>query len=122
MNGDVLRVVRGPWSLPHYGVSARNDQAAIEVDLAGVASAVPLAYFSRGFPIEVVRQAAPWEAEQIVARAREKLGTPWNAITFNCETLVAYAVTGKEQSWTVENAAKVLLVCGIAALVSRKSA
>ncbi len=117
MKGDVLRVVRGPWA--HYGISARNDnQVVIEVDLGGVVSVVHLEHFSRGFPVEVDRQAAPWEREQIVARALEKLGTPWT-VHFNCESLVSYAVTGIERSWTVENVAKLLVVCGIAAFVSR---
>ncbi len=123
MTGDVLVVRRGPEAQPHYGIDWGGGRIA-HVQAGGVAAIVPGQIFSRGFPVSLARPAAPEEIHRIVARVQGQLGRPYNLITFNCETLVHYAVTGEFRSWTVEDVAKLgaIVLLGLAAAAALEAA
>ncbi len=116
MTGDVLVVTRGPGAQPHYGIDWGGGSIA-HVQAGGVAAVVPSQIFSRGLPVYLAGTAASGEVPGIVARVQGQLGRPYNLLTFNCETLVSYAVTGEFRSWTVEGLAKfgAFVLIGLAA-------
>lgn len=118
MAGDVLAVIRGHGARTHYGIDLGHWMVA-HVEWGRNTEVVPLNVFSRGFPVYVWRLAEPREAHQIVTRALSQLGSPYNVATFNCETLVSYAVTGEFKSWSVEGFVAVgLLALGYLAATS----
>jgi hypothetical protein len=113
MTGDVLVVTRGAGAQPHYGIDWGGERVA-HVQAGGVAAVVSWRIFSRGFPVDLARLAAPEEEPWIVARVQDQLGRPYDLLTFNCETLVHYAVTGEFRSWSLEGVVKFVLI-GLAA-------
>lgn len=123
MTGDVLVVRRGTDAQPHYGIDWGGGRVA-HVQAVGVAAVVPSQTFSHGFQVYLARPAEPEEVPVIVARVQSQLGRRYNLITFNCETLVHYAVTGELRSWTVEGVAKlgVIVFIGLAAVAALEAA
>jgi hypothetical protein len=120
MTGDVLVVRRGPEAQPHYGIDWGGGQIA-HVQAGGTAAVVPSQIFSRGFPVYLARPVAPAEVPGIVARVQSQLDRPYNLLTFNCETLVHYAVTSEFRSWTVEGVVKLGAFLFIALAVAATS-
>jgi hypothetical protein len=53
--------------------------------------------FCSGQVAEIETQEHCWNGERILRRARSLLGTPWHALSFNCEHFVEHAV-GREPS------------------------
>jgi hypothetical protein len=124
LGGDVLVVRRGPEAQPHYGIDWSGGRVA-HVQAGGVAAVVSWQIFSRGFPVDLARPATPEEVPGIGARVQSQLGRPYCLVTFNCETLVHYGVTGEFRSWTVESVVKLgafVFFVGLAAVAAFEAA
>jgi hypothetical protein len=123
MTGDVLVVRRGPEAQPHYGIDWSDGRVA-HVQAGGVAAVVAWQTFSHGFQVYLARPAEPEEVPVIVARVQSQLGRSYCLVTFNCETLAHYAVTGEFRSWTVEGVVKLgaFVFIGLAAVAAFEAA
>jgi hypothetical protein len=51
----------------------------------------PLRIFQGGFPLVPVTQPALVPASEVLSRARQKLGTRWDLLSWNCEHFVHWA-------------------------------
>lgn len=58
----------------------------------------PWALFLQGGPVRVERHGQGLDAARIVARARSRLGTPYDLFRWNCEHLVTFALGRNPQS------------------------
>lgn len=78
--------------------------------LRGPVEEVPLALFARGRPVAIKRNAdARYSPEEIVARARSRLGeNGYRVTTNNCEHLCEWCVAGEARSEQVERLANLL--------------
>jgi len=91
----------------HYGVCVGHDshgQPRFIHNTArhGRVTHATLADFSGGKQVHVELRAVPGQADEVVRRAEQHLGTAYNLITFNCEHLANLATTGEATSWQVK--------------------
>ncbi len=66
--------------------------------------------FSNGAPVTVVAYPGNLHPDEVIARARSRLGTPWNLFTFNCEHFVNWAHGLKPESPQLQAAAVVFVL------------
>lgn len=92
----------------HHGIYAGNGRV---IHYAGLASGfcrgpvedTSLEYFAHGHEIRVRHDARCFELEEIVERARSRLGEScYHLLTNNCEHFCAWALRGERQSRQVE--------------------
>ncbi len=99
--GAVLRrPIDLPWPPFHYGIVVQVVPQALVVEnqkLHGVRE-VSIDVFADGKPVEVRYVATTFSVEEIVTRARSRLGEAYEADGFNCEDLVNWVFEGKTRS------------------------
>ena len=106
--GDILSRRAGP--VIHYGTAVDPHQV-VDIVLGGPPRVVSLEQFADGNPVSIQRPH-PDDRPAILARARQvgENQNPYNVITFNCEHLKNFILSGKPYSETVRIAALAALV------------
>ncbi len=116
--GDVLVRRLGAGPLVHYGlyVGVPDLPGVIHANKAHGVHFACVEEFAAGRRPEIVDRAdGGLDAALRVARAQSRIGTPYDALTANCEHHVTYAQNGKAVSWQVRIivAAVVLLLFAV---------
>lgn len=114
--GDMLW--RRTGAVTHYG-TAVGSYRVLDIVPGGPPRVVSLEQFADGNPVSL-RRPHPDELPAILLRAREveEDQTMYNVITFNCEHLKNFVLSGKPYSETVLTIAIGLLAGGIWVLAS----
>lgn len=82
---------------------------------AGCVAEEPLNIFQSKYSLVLVPQTLTLPPSLILSRAREKLGTKWNLITWNCEHFVHWALGLEPKSPQLNQA--IAVAGGLAALM-----
>ena len=109
--GDSLSRRKG--AVTHYGI-ALGPYRVLDIVPGGPPRVVVPEEFADGHPV-TLRRPHPAERLEILARARQVAGNDrrYNALTFNCEHLKNFVLSGKPYSETVRIAALGMLAVGI---------
>ena len=71
---------------------------------AGGVAEEPLGVFQGPYKLIPMGQPAEAPREQVLARARKKIGTTWNLFSWNCEHFIRHAYGVKPESSQLQNA------------------
>lgn len=109
--GDHLRVWLGLYW--HHGIFLGEGQVAEYANWfhGGRIREIPLPEFHRGRPFEIVTHPGDIDPDEIVARARDRVGEPGYDLLFNnCEHFATWCATGHHKSPQVDRVARAAAV------------
>ncbi len=111
--GDKLSVP-GRAGTRHVGVYSHNGQVIHNSKVHFRVVEESLAEFAEGATVTIEARARAGTEWLVVARAREKLGTAYDLLSWNCEHLVEYARTGTPSSPQLKGAVGLLALAALA--------
>lgn len=92
--GSIVRVA--VWPFNHIGIATERFVAGQQTIISasrrrGVVAEETMLEFSRGREVKLVGHPGKLDAQTVLARARSRLGTLWNAFNANCEHFASWA-------------------------------
>lgn len=95
--GTLLAIrIRGLFD--HVGIATGYGTVIHSSQRMGRVTEDDYAAFAGGRPVRVVPYATPLRGSEIVARARMKMGQPYNILVRNCEHFVTWCLSGEARS------------------------
>ena len=116
--GDILSRTSG--LVTHYGTAVDSDRV-LDIVPGGPTRIVSLEQFAVGNPVSL-RRPDPDDLPRALARARQVTGSQrvYDPVTFNCEHVKNFVLSGKAYSETVIALVGLLAVVGIWALARER--
>ena len=113
--GSVVSVRIGP--VRHVGI-AISSQRVISCSLQQRRVVEEtLEEFSGGHPVTIEGYPGTLPPFEVIARARAKLGTPWDLFSFNCEHFVNWAHGRKADSPQLRSAVTLAMILGLVGVI-----
>ena len=115
--GTVITVTKAPF-VTHYAIYIGNNTVIHATPKTGCVCETSLAEFENGGRANIVSIPTAYSPQEIVVRAKEKIGKPYRLLTQNCEHFVTEILRGNPTSKQL--AIGGLMITGILIFLSRK--